>query len=83
MIAVNERTPNMPRFETVKVPWWRSSGLQRSTLRRIDEPPRVRCDLRERLLVGVEYDGHEQRIVCGNRDADVDAGVVLDLAVHV
>ena len=73
MIAVNERTPNMPRFETVKVPSMQVVGRQRSTPRSVREPPRVGGDLGERLPVGVEHDRHEQRIVGGDGDADVDA----------
>ena len=37
----------------------------------------------ERLPVGVEHDRHEQRVVRSDGDADVDAGVALDLAVDV
>ena len=48
-------------------------GLQRSPPRSVGEPPRVRGDLDERLPVGIEHDGHEQRVVRGNGDADVDA----------
>ena len=83
MIAVNARTPNMPRFETVNVPSWKSSGLERPPPRAVRERSRLLGELGERLAVGVAHDGHEQRVVGGDRDADVDARVELDLAVDV
>ena len=73
MIAVNARTPNMPRFETVKVPSWKSSGRSVRRRARVRERSRLLRDLRERLAVGVAHDGHEQSVVGGDRDADVDA----------
>ena len=72
----------MPRFETVKVPC-AGRRVERPTPGGIGEPPRVRGDLGERLPVRVEHDGHEQRVVRGNGDADIDARVALDLAVDV
>ena len=71
MIAVNARTPNMPRFETVNVPSWKSSGSQGSPPRAVRQCSRLLGELGQRLAVGVAHDRHEQRIVRGDRDTDV------------
>ena len=77
MTAVNERTPNMPRFETVNVEAVSSSGESR---RRCARAARSRVSAAidgERLAVGVDDRGHEQRILRGHGDADVHPAVAL------
>ena len=44
---------------------------------------RVARDLAQRLLVGVEHRRHDERVVGGDGDADVDARVELEAAVLV
>ena len=77
MTAVNERTPNMPRFETVNVEAVSSSGESRLRVRPRGEVARLGRDGGERLAVGVDDRRHEQRILRGDRDADVHAAVPL------
>ena len=77
MTAVNERTPNIPRFETVKVDAVSSSGVElpacaRSTRSRVSGAMRG-----EGLGVCVEHRRDEQRVVGRDGDADVHAAVAL------
>ena len=73
----------MPRFETVKVPPESSGG--------VIVPSRTRCAsarvsvaiCAQPLEVGVEDRRHDQRVLGGDRDADVDAGIELEAAVAV
>ncbi len=44
---------------------------------------RLAGDLADRLGVGVEHGRHHERVLAGDRDADVDARVELELAVAV
>ena len=67
----------MPRFETVNVEAVSSSGESRLALRARDEIARLGRDGGERLGVRVDDRGHEQRILRGHRDADVDPAVAL------
>ena len=84
MIAVNERTPNMPRFETVNVPSRRSSGWSARRRARVREARVSRRRSRRASCVSASSDdGHEQRVVGRDRDPDVDARVALDRAVDV
>ena len=73
----------MPRFETVKVPPESSGGVIEPSRTRAGERPRLGRDLAQALAVGVEDGRHDQRVLRGDRDADVDPRIQLDLPVAV
>src|SRR5215210_8039188 len=76
--AVKRLIPNIPRLETLNVPDESSGGAHALVQR-----ARVARDLAERLAVGVEDRRHDQRVLAGHGDADVDARVELELPVAV
>ena len=75
--AVNERTSNMPRFETVNVDAVSSSTESRRSRALAASVARLGRDDGERLAVRVDDRGHQQRILRGHGDADVHPAVAL------
>ena len=60
MTALNERTPNMPRFETVNVAVVSSSGESARSCGARRERPDLGRDGGKRLPVGIDHRGNEQ-----------------------
>ena len=83
MIAVKCSMPNIPRFETVKVPPDSSGGVIVSVAHLLGQRAGVAGDLPERLAVGVEDGRHHERVLRRDRDPDVHARVELEVAVAV
>ena len=75
--------PYMPRLDTVNVPPPSSGGVIVAGAHALGQRARLAGDLAERLLVGVEHRRHDQRVLRGDRDADVDARVQLQAPVAV
>ena len=73
----------MPRLETVKVPPESSGGVIVPSRTRCGQRPRLGRDLPQALAVGVEDGRHDERVLGGHRDADVDPRVELEAAVAV
>ncbi len=81
--AVNECTPNMPRFETVKVASAQLLGAERSVRAPARRARRVSRAISASDFGSASHDRHEQRVRDRDRDPDVDARVALDPAVDV
>ena len=83
MTATNSRTPYIPRFETVNVPPESSGGVIDPSRTRAASARVSARDLAQRLAVGVEHRRDHERVLRGDRDADVHALVELEPPVAV
>ena len=83
MTAVKWVTPYMPRFETVNVPPASSGGRTVLSRTRSARARVVRAMSPSDLRVGVEDRRDDERVLAGDGDADVDAGVQFEAAVAV
>ena len=83
MIAAKERIPNMPRFETVKVPPESSGGVILPSRTLAATLTGVLGDLGEALAIGVKDGGDHQGVLGGDGDADVDPRVELEAPVPI
>ena len=75
--------PYMPRFETVNVAPESSPGVTSPLRTRSASRRDFGGDRPKGLLVGVEDGGHDERVLGGDGDADVDARVELEAAIPV